>query len=89
MKTSIEATAISRRYGSTWALRECSLRLPRGRVVAMVGPNGAGKTTFLRVAMGLDQQTAGRIQVLGLTPHDSGLSTVASRSVTYSILGDS
>ena len=71
MKTSIEATALSRRFGAMWALRECSLRLPSGRVIGLVGPNGAGKTTLLRIAMGLDQPTDGRIQVLGWNPQKS------------------
>ncbi len=71
MKTPIEATALSRRFGATCALRECSLRLPSGRVIGLVGPNGAGKTTLLRIAMGLDQPTEGRIQVLGWNPQES------------------
>ena len=40
----VEATGLGKRYGSTWALRECSLAIPAGHVAALVGPNGAGKT---------------------------------------------
>jgi ABC-2 type transport system ATP-binding protein len=64
----IEASALAKRYGSTWALRDCSVRIPGGRVVALVGPNGAGKTTFLRLSAGLDEPSAGHIQVLGWSP---------------------
>lgn len=64
----IEADGLSKRFGSTWALRQCSMRIPCGRVVALVGPNGAGKTTLLRIAMGLDSPTAGTISVLGFSP---------------------
>jgi ABC-2 type transport system ATP-binding protein len=66
----IEASDLGKRFGSTWALRGCSVRIPSGRVVALVGPNGAGKTTFLRLSAGLDVPTAGHIEVLGWSPHD-------------------
>ena len=43
----LEANALGKRYGGTWALGECTLEIPAGHVVALVGPNGAGKTTPL------------------------------------------
>ena len=49
----IEASGLGKRYGSTWALRDCTLAIPAGHVVALVGPNGAGKTTLLNLAVGL------------------------------------
>jgi ABC-2 type transport system ATP-binding protein len=61
----IEAHGLSKRYGRTWALRDCTLAIPAGRVVALVGPNGAGKTTLLQLAVGLISQSAGEITVLG------------------------
>jgi ABC-2 type transport system ATP-binding protein len=61
----IETCGLSKRYGRTWALRDCTLAIPAGRVVALVGPNGAGKTTLLQVAVGLIGQTTGEITVLG------------------------
>jgi ABC-type multidrug transport system ATPase subunit len=64
----LEASSLSRRYGSTWALRDCSLSLPTARVIALVGPNGAGKTTLLHLATGLLQPTGGSIRVLGEVP---------------------
>src|SRR5271169_1661365 len=57
----VEASGLSKRYGSTWALRECSLAVPAGHVAALVGPNGAGKTTLLNLAA----PTAGTVTVLG------------------------
>jgi ABC-2 type transport system ATP-binding protein len=66
----IEASGLGKRFGSTWALRGCSVRIPSSRVVALVGPNGAGKTTFLRLSAGLDVPTAGHIEVLGWSPQD-------------------
>jgi ABC-2 type transport system ATP-binding protein len=59
------ATGLGRRYGTTWALRECSVSLPQGRVVALVGPNGAGKTTLLHLAVGLTAPSTGEITVHG------------------------
>jgi ABC-2 type transport system ATP-binding protein len=61
----VEASGLGKRYGSTWALRECSLAIPAGHVTALVGPNGAGKTTLLNLAVGLAAPTAGLITVLG------------------------
>ena len=61
----IETTALGRRFGWTWALRNCSLAIPAGRVTALVGPNGAGKSTLLHLAVGLDRPTEGDVRVLG------------------------
>ena len=61
----IEATGLGKRYRGTWALRECTLAVPEGHVVALVGPNGAGKTTLLNMSVGLTTPTEGRATVLG------------------------
>ena len=70
MNSVIEAIGLGKHFGSTWALRDCSIRIPSGRVVALVGPNGAGKTTFLRLSAGLDGPSSGSIQVLGWSPQE-------------------
>ena len=59
------AAGLGKRYGSTWALRDCSLSIPSGHVVALVGPNGAGKTTLLHLAVGLVSSSTGEITVQG------------------------
>ena len=61
----IEASGLGKRYGSTWALRECTLAVPSGHVTALIGPNGAGKTTLLNLAVGLTAPSAGALTVLG------------------------
>ena len=61
----VEATGLGKRYGTTWALRECTLAVPAGHVAALVGPNGAGKTTLLNLAVGLAAPSAGAVTVLG------------------------
>jgi ABC-2 type transport system ATP-binding protein len=61
----VEASDLGKRYGRAWALRECTLEIPAGRVTALVGPNGAGKTTLLNLAVGLTAPSAGAVTVLG------------------------
>jgi ABC-2 type transport system ATP-binding protein len=62
-----EASGLGKRYGRSWALRECTLAIPEGHLAALVGPNGAGKTTLLNLAVGLTTPTAGTVTVLGGT----------------------
>jgi ABC-2 type transport system ATP-binding protein len=68
MTDALSASGLCKRYRSTWALRECDLALPAGRVIALVGPNGAGKTTLLRLTVGLLSPTSGSIEVFGSSP---------------------
>ncbi len=65
MTAVLETAGLGKRYRSTWALRDCDLSLPSGRVIALVGPNGAGKTTLLRLATGLLEPTIGTIAIFG------------------------
>jgi ABC-2 type transport system ATP-binding protein len=67
----IEAAGLGKRYRGAWALRECTLAIPAGHVVALVGPNGAGKTTLLNLAVGLAAPTDGVVTVLGGRPAGS------------------
>ena len=67
----ILTTELGRHYGSTWALQDCSLSDPRGRITALVGPNGAGKTTLLKLLVGLSAPTTGEAKLLGRTPRQS------------------
>ena len=39
----VEASGLGKRYGGTWALRECTLEIPAGHVAALVGPNGPAR----------------------------------------------
>jgi ABC-2 type transport system ATP-binding protein len=66
----IEASGLGKLFGRKWALRECTLSIPAGRVVGLVGPNGAGKTTLLHLAVGLLSPSAGSISVLDGKPGD-------------------
>jgi ABC-2 type transport system ATP-binding protein len=68
MTAVIQADGLGKRYRRTWALRDCTLAIPAGRVAGLVGPNGAGKTTLLRLAVGLLGPACGTISVLGQDP---------------------
>ena len=68
MTVVLEADGLGKRYGHKWALSECTLAIPAGKVVGLVGPNGAGKTTLLQLAVGLLRPDAGSISVLGGHP---------------------
>jgi ABC-2 type transport system ATP-binding protein len=84
----IETSGLGKRYGGTWALRECTLAIPGGHVAALVGPNGAGKTTLLNLAVGLSAPSAGEVTVLGGRPAGSpaaldGIAFVAQDTPLY------
>jgi ABC-2 type transport system ATP-binding protein len=66
----VETDALGKRYGSLWALRDCTLSISPGSVVALVGPNGAGKTTLLHMLIGLSKPSAGDVRVLGWSPRE-------------------
>ena len=67
----IETSGLGKRYKQLWALQDCSLHVPPGRVTALLGPNGAGKTTLLRLLVGLAAPSAGSARVLGRSPDGS------------------
>jgi len=64
----LQTKGLGKRFGSKWALRDCSLEVPVGSVTALVGPNGAGKTTLLHLAVGLSEPTEGDVRVFGVSP---------------------
>ncbi len=71
----LEVKGLSVKYGIAEAVREVSIDVEDGSVVAVVGANGAGKTTILRTISGLKQPTAGEIWFQGeridtMAPHE-------------------
>lgn len=91
MTAAIEASGLGKRYRRRWALRDCDLLVPAGRVVGLVGPNGAGKTTLLHLAVGLLEPSAGTISVLGERPSNGAaqlarIGFLAQDSPTYARL---
>ena len=61
----LQTERLGKRYGRLWALRDCTLATPEGRIIALVGPNGAGKTTLLQLVAGLLAPTEGTVRVFG------------------------
>ncbi len=82
---------VSKRYGSTPALRDVSLTIARGEMFGLIGPDGAGKTTTIRLLCGLIAPNTGRIEVLGLDPvrdHRRLTGSVGYLSQRFSLYGD-
>jgi ABC-2 type transport system ATP-binding protein len=61
----IEAEHLTKRYGPTTAVADLTFSVRPGVVTGFLGPNGAGKTTTMRMVLGLDRPTAGRVTVDG------------------------
>jgi ABC-2 type transport system ATP-binding protein len=62
----LRVEALSKRYGDLEALRDVTLELSAGELVALVGPNGAGKTTLLSIIAGGQRASAGSVAPKGM-----------------------
>src|SRR5699024_10071829 len=61
----IEVDNLTKRYGAKTAVDAISFTAPPGSVTGFLGPNGAGKSTTMRMIVGLDHPTSGRVRVNG------------------------
>ncbi|MCS5732203.1 ABC transporter ATP-binding protein [Herbiconiux daphne] len=61
----IEATSLTKRYGARTAVDSVDFVVRPGQVTGFLGPNGAGKSTTMRMIVGLDRPSAGRVTVNG------------------------
>jgi ABC-type multidrug transport system ATPase subunit len=57
----IRVDALSKRFGSFWALRDASLSIRPGEILGLIGPNGSGKTTLFRCLAGVTPATSGNV----------------------------
>ena len=71
----VEARGVSLTFqtadGPVHALKDVTLTIGKGDFVSFIGPSGCGKTTFLRAMAALEQPTAGRLSVNGMTPDET------------------
>ena len=69
----IEIENVKKRYAEHVAVRNLSLRVPKGSVYGLLGPNGAGKTTTIRMILNIIAPDEGSIRVLGRPAKDPSL----------------
>ncbi|MGH2760009.1 MAG: ABC transporter ATP-binding protein [Actinomycetota bacterium] len=81
----IEASGLTKRYGSLVALDDVTFSVERGEVFVLLGPNGAGKTTTLEILEGLRRPDDGAAHILGIDP---GSRTLAPRIGVMPQAGD-
>ncbi len=61
----LDATGVSKQFGAVIALRDASLRVGRGEIVALMGANGAGKSTFVKILTGALKPDTGHVKIHG------------------------
>jgi multiple sugar transport system ATP-binding protein len=71
---------VSKRFGTTQAVAELTLRVGDGEFLVLLGPTGAGKTTTLRLVAGLEQPDSGRLLIDG---RDMTAQPPAARDVSF------
>lgn len=67
MSAALTLETVSKRYGEFQAVSDLSFEVPKGSICGFLGPNGAGKTSTIRMILGLQPTTSGRIEILGAT----------------------
>jgi glutamate/aspartate transport system ATP-binding protein len=76
----IELDNVSKWYGPTQVLDNCSMRIAKGEVVVICGPSGSGKSTLIKCINGLEPFTKGTITVDGISVGDRATNLPKLRS---------
>lgn len=79
MEYVLTTSALSKKYGEFYALRELTMHVPKGSVYGFVGRNGAGKTTLIRVICGLQEPASGEYALYGTVGKEKGINAVRRR----------
>lgn len=79
----LELKRICAGYGKIGILRDVSLTVGNGEVVALVGPNGAGKTTLLRTISGLIRPTSGEMSYAGLPLQAADCAAIVKAGIAH------
>ena len=61
----LDATGVAKRFGAVQALKNASLQVKAGQVVALMGANGAGKSTFVKILTGVLKPDSGHVKIKG------------------------
>jgi branched-chain amino acid transport system ATP-binding protein len=77
----LEVSGLSVRYGSVEALRDVSIKVETGGLVAILGANGAGKSTLLRAISGIARAASGTIMLKGEPITGLGAEEIVRRGV--------
>src|SRR5215469_1876405 len=64
----VELTHIHKNFGHVQAVKDVSLGIEPGEIVAILGPNGAGKTSTIDIILGLSEPATGQVSVYGMQP---------------------
>src|SRR4051795_10138291 len=63
-------SSVTKKYGAVTALKDLSLTVHAGELLAVLGPNGAGKTSAVRLLLGLSRPDGGQVRVFGADPRE-------------------
>ena len=67
----IDLRGVSKNFGDVRAVRDVTLGIASGEIVALLGPNGAGKTSTIDMILGLSRPNAGDVEVYGMHPRQA------------------
>jgi multiple sugar transport system ATP-binding protein len=84
----LELESVTKTYGRAAALRDLSLSVEDGELLAVVGPSGCGKSTLLSIVAGLEEPTAGAVRIDGqlvnaLSPRERDVAMVFQSYALY------
>lgn len=88
-EVAVEATGISKSFGSVQALRDVSISAQAGEVTAIIGDNGAGKSTLIKIISGVDKPDSGHVNLFGeqVDFHNPEAARLAGIETVYQTLG--